>query len=591
MKGAGVVGLLLALAVGMTYPIAFDGRSLMLESGAGEDAFIFLWNSWWTKRAVVDLHAWPYFTPMLYHPHGTGLGMHSYPMVYALASIPFQLAEPGLTGLIRGNNVTVVLSFFLASLGMYLLAHHVSRHRAAAVVAAIFYAYADFRFANTVRLHCLSTEWLPFFVLLLLRWARSGRARDAVGTGLFLVAILYSSLEYFAFTIVLIPFLLTAVVLVGRRRYRLANVVRLGPFGAFLAAFFLTASPLLPALLPYLRAKPTFKLPIHFSADVCDFFLPGARHPHWGKAIAPVTAGFHAGDPGFGMAISYVGWGLFALFLILYLTRRQRRTLTGLWAVGALGCLVLALGPRLHLAGRIFEFDMPYAYLWKLIPPLQASRCPMRWVVFAELFMGVGISLSAAWVLRRRERWARIALGLAVLAMVYELHNGRMTMTPIDVPAYYVEIARDPGAGCVLHFPEPWCRENMLYQTVHHKPLAWEMTRCLPHGSRRSFASLAKGELGRLWKAIRDDPARAFTRPGEGERPEALLRAVLDRFKPSHVIIRAGHMRPDQTARALAILSGSGAREVRQCDGAHVYVFDGPDDSNGPSRVPATRQH
>src|SRR5260370_26108608 len=84
------------------------------------DACIFVWNFWWTRRALASAHGL-YWTDLLGYPHGTSLALHSYPLPHCLLSLPVQWLVPGLPGLLPAFNLAVRPSFRFTPAGAPLL--------------------------------------------------------------------------------------------------------------------------------------------------------------------------------------------------------------------------------------------------------------------------------------------------------------------------------------------------------------------------------------------------------------------------------------------------------------------------------------
>jgi len=108
------------------------------------DSYIFLWNFWWTKKAVTDFVN-PFHTDYLFYPLGTDLSFHSNPLTFSLISIPFQAAIPGPEGLAIAFNTIVLASFILSGFGAYRLALYVTGSRAGALLAGFTFAFMDWR--------------------------------------------------------------------------------------------------------------------------------------------------------------------------------------------------------------------------------------------------------------------------------------------------------------------------------------------------------------------------------------------------------------------------------------------------------------
>jgi hypothetical protein len=246
--------------------------------------------------------------------------------------------------------------------------------------------------------------------------------------------------------------------------------------------FALLLSPiLLPMVLEARRysfmVRPASDLYI-LSASLMDFLVPNRLHTllqpgsfTWiGNQIAPVSERT--------IAIGYLALALAGVGL----WRARSRAL--FWAVAALFFLLLAMGPALHLgnitwaeipadAGAAADGWTPYALLNRLLPFMRISRSVSRFALMVQLCIAVlaGMGL-AAWLGRKSTRQV-VGLGALCLGVVLaEYWVAPYPISPPDTPAYYSQLAAEPGTGALLNLPMNYDRPGyLLYQTVHRRPL------------------------------------------------------------------------------------------------------------------------
>jgi hypothetical protein len=514
-RGATLLGFLL-LTLGMTSPLALYPHRMMLASGMGTDAFIGVWDLWWARCAsAMGLNV--LHTNWLFWPNGTSLALHTNALTYSAASLPLQVmlapgdfASPGVAArypdvLFLVYNLILIVSFTLTGYFTYRLALSETGHRTGALIAGVIFAFAHFRFANTVRLHVIATE-----LLVLATWAwvvllhRPSPKALALWLGA-MVLLVYGSLEYTAYAVPLFVLLAVPPVVrllrgdpsrergaLGRevRARFLARRVDLGWLIGGVVGTCVLLFPLLRELVLHARESPMQfdpRLVQFFSADLFDLFLPNPRHPLWGAVSAPITAGFHRGDGGFGLSLGWIAMALLvAAAFAIFRAREGRRWFWGFVAFG-----ILMLGPALHVGGGILSgFPMPQAILAKIAPFLAASRTPIRYAAPAELCLALAI--AAGWAIRERGsgRDARpLARTLPVLVLgllLFESLAAPMPLVDVPVPEVYRGIDSTPGSSVLVHVPGIAAREDLLYQTVHRQRLAEDLENALPLRSRRS---------------------------------------------------------------------------------------------------------
>jgi hypothetical protein len=77
----------------------------------------------------------------------------------------------------------------------------------------------------------------------------------------------------------------------------------------------------------------------------------------------------------------------------------------------------------------------------------------------------------AGWLGGKRAGSAALG-GLCLLAVLAESWVAPYPLSPPDTPAYYAQLAAEPGSGAVLNLPMNYDRPGyLLYQTVHRRPL------------------------------------------------------------------------------------------------------------------------
>lgn len=486
----------------MTWPLAQNLTSAI--PGDSFDGWQNFWNLWWVKLALVDRQTTPFVTDLLYAPTGVGLYFHTLNPFNGLATLPVQLAD----GLYAAYNAVVFLSWVLGGYGVFLLTLWVLKEGlesrdwrfstqspipyAAAFVAGLIFTFAPFHMAHLLgHMQVMSLEWMPFYILYLLRANQRQRIdkpwlRDALLAGLFLVFVGLCD-WYF----VLYLFLFTALFLVldigywvfRRRTQSLFGITQyairsLLPPGLAGLIFLLLLSPILvPMISEALRfsfmQRPTSDLYI-LSAAVADFFVPNRLHTlfrpdsfTWpGNQIAPVSERT--------IAVGYTAMLLVGVGAI-FAWRRSR-----FWLAVAGFFFLLALGPALHLTS-ITAADIPagdpgptwtlYGLLVEAVPFMRISRSVSRFAVMVQLALSVAAGVGLYEWARRKGRSA-LWIPVAVVLVLAEFWVAPFPISPPDTPEFYSQLAADPAPGAVLNLPMNYDRPGyLLYQTVHGKPL------------------------------------------------------------------------------------------------------------------------
>lgn len=565
------------LSIGMTAPLAWSLDRMMLDAGAGSDAFIGVWNLWWTRYALTH-GSDPFFTSFLYWPSGTSLALHTHSAMYGALTLPLQMvfAQAGPPGIFGIYNLVLLVSFTLSGYFTYRLALHETGHRAASLLAGVIFAFCAFRFANTVRLHVIATEFLVLLVWAFVAWLQQPgalRLLAVLGAGWLLA---HASLEYTAQALLACAWLALSRILPTRLRPATlepgagtSNLFRSDMpdeeprrrlprwVAATLILLVVAATaPLAWRVVQRVAAGGTEfdpRLGEYFSADLLDLMLPNPRHPLWGNASQDITAGFHNGDAGFGTHFGILSGILFLLLLRWSVRVRHGRR----WSLGVLFFGLLALGPVLHVNGESLSIPLPQALLSQ-VPLIGGTRTPIRYFAMAQLCLAIAVAAGWKGWLRAQPRkrltaaatgaaleipgdtptWREVLVGFLVL---FTSLAAPMAMEAEEVPEIYREVrvraqGREPAT--LLHVPGLRSRENLLYQTVHEQRLADDVSTAIPlHDGTEEVIH------DRVWETF----ALAFARPGfvagltESQRQslQELAGAFLQRYSIRWIVVPA----------------------------------------------------
>jgi hypothetical protein len=487
LREAGCLAAYATLTGVATYPlVARIGRAI--PAAANGDSWVYLWNLWWVKRALINLHVSPYFTRDLHFPYGASLYFHTLNLLPDILALPIAT----MAGPAAAYNVIALTAFVLSGYGMYRLALYVlvrldpAEEKAGAAIplaaftAGVVFAFSSYRFVHLLgHLDLLSTEWLPFYVLFLLKTRNERGWINPVVCALFLTATLLTDAYYFLFLLIFTAFLVAHTFW---RRTPALGAAALAPIvriGAALATFAIIASPVLIPMLVLGRsagrtANPAYDVD-RFSADLLAFVVPSPLHPLWGDLVAPVYQNISRNNSG---VEGVVFLGVVPILLALAGIRRYPAMRTS-WLIAAGAFAAMAAGPTLHIAGRavsiVPSFLMPYGLLARL-PYGDIPRVPARFAVMTTLCLSILAAAGALAVFKRHDS-RRAITATFVLAVLIPAEHAILPLPVADAsaPAFYERLRDEPARGGVLEVPIPddpaAFPQRMLYQTVHEKPV------------------------------------------------------------------------------------------------------------------------
>lgn len=430
----------LALTFSFTYPLAWHFDTHHVGEAEG-DAKMYLWNYWWVKKALFELGESPFQTDMIFHPIGIGLSLHTLSAAQGVAYAPLST----LTGPTVAANLIVVWTFMASALATYALARRLGAGVAGSFLAGLVYAFCPYRLARLAgHYDLLGTEWIPLYVLLLLKVKDRPRFPIALSIAAGVVAAVcgYTALSYLAFlalfTIVLLAF------------YR-NEAWRLAPRLALVAVVVVVSlAPLLSQMYRDLSrwSYPAYPGASRYAADLASYVVP------------PPSSSLL---PGRGFGDNLTEATVFPGYVLLVLAALGWRH--RFWTIVAVVFFVLSLGSSLHVAGSDTGIPLPF-WVISQTPLLENLRAPSRFVLVTVLALAMMMALS--WKPRRRFTTAVIAGAIVIeyLAVPTPLFQSRAR--EVDTL-----MANDPSKATVVEIPgiEQLPAATMNHQRAHGKPI------------------------------------------------------------------------------------------------------------------------
>ncbi len=544
-----VLLLFLVLALALSYPLLL--RFTTHTPGSATWAFdeaTFLWNIWYFKHALLDLHASPLHSELIWYPVGIDLILYTYNFFNALVALPLQL----VWGLVPASNATLILATMLSGYGVYLLVRQLLADRRwlprglsghlVPLLAGIIYAFGSNRaiYAALGHYDMVTTQWIPFYALYLTRALRRSGWRDAAMAGLFFGLAALAEMIFAVFLAILTGLLVFFALLpwTSQGRKRCPALVRRLAVIALVAAIVWG-----PALVPIVRefiggdyALAGWGESLKLSTDLLGFVTPTALHPLWGEDWPRALRAVEEGTARFSdVNTVFIGWVTLALAALGALVSGRRARV---WRWVALLFGLFCLGPLLQINGRYefsldgllgdrgVTFPMPFALL-HYIPFVRANRAPNRNSVILMLGVAVLAGYALAWLATRTRRPRAVGVLSAALALAVLFEHAALPLPLTDgrVPEIYRRIAAEPGEFALLQLPLGWRNsfgvfgsertQVQLYQTVHGKPILggnisrapdfkMEYFRRIP-----LFQAITETEFGRPVSANLDAAARA----------------------------------------------------------------------------------
>jgi hypothetical protein len=362
----------------------------------------------------------------------------------------------------------------------------------AAFTAGLVFAFAPLRLGYGLAfLNLYNTEFIPLYVVFLLRATRGNKWLDRIVAGILLGLNAYIDFQIAACLIVLtIIYAVYHWIDVARRERSLPLVsalkntaIALVPVAAIAA---IVALPILAVMANDFAIEGgnyigVYKLDYSTarSYDLLSYILPNARSSLYSGVPLKVMNVNAAADPDDETPRSpdrQAFAGYVVLGLALFATCRRWRA-ARLWVLIAALFALFSFGPWLHVAGQLTTIPLPFIALHE-IPIVNNIRVPMRYGIIVDLVFAVLVALAIKQLqvtLTARRfplLWSGLALLCVPLAILAEYAVLPYPVQAISMSPVYDQIARTPGDFTVLEIPSfnwRWASATELYQAVHEK--------------------------------------------------------------------------------------------------------------------------
>ncbi len=476
-----ILSLYFAVAIGMTWPLA---RRLTTHlPGGSQDTLVHYWNGWWVKQALQAGQS-PYQTDYLYHSQGLSLVYHN----FAWFSIVTWLALAPLTGGFAAYNLSVLINLALCGLGAFLLAYELTGDRRAAFLAGLIYQCWPFRLYQLDHPNLISTQWIPLFLLFLIRTMERKRWQDGMWAGLFLALTGYTRWQQ------LIP----AAILGGI--YFLSTLPRQHPhwrrWVPLLALTgLITIAALTPPFLMLMRQQRTAPAEVlredeeeRMQTDLLAYVTPSDSHPVLKSITQPAYKRYYPNRFDERRFAAYIG--LIAFGLASYGAWKARRRALP-WAAMGITLILLALGPVLSINGQTYpNVPMPYNLAARLYV-VRLLRVPDRF----NMFLALPVAMLAAYgftdILRRtqiRTQGRRRSLILVCLlsgVVLFEYTPAPVSLRHPHQSEFYHQLADESDEFAVLNLPisAVASKRYMFAQITHRHPIVQGKTPRFPEGA------------------------------------------------------------------------------------------------------------
>ena len=423
--------------------------------GCGNDPYVHYWNTWWVGEAL-RRGTNPYFTDMLFHPNGASLVYHN----FAWLNIAGSLVLRPFAGPVGAYNLVYLANMALCGFAMYQLTNYVVGSRGAAFIAGLVHAFWPYRMQRAVHPNLISTQWMVWFLLFLMKTVREGRRRHTLLTALFLTLTALARLQLFVLALFPAALYLAHSFFTERERWKWGTFGRLTTIAAITTMAL--AYPLFPLVQQQIAGEHPGDLFLDEQttdqSDLLAYVWPNTDHPLREAFLRnPLDA-----------TVVFIGYSTLAL--AIYGVVRERSQ-TRMWILMAVMSFVLALGPSLRFAGQVYDhIPLPYRLVgWTF--PVRIMRNPHRFNILLAIPVAVLVGFGVRAILKRRRQV--VAYGLAGLVLFEYLWFPMPTLA-LEHSPFYDELRAEEGVFGLCDLPMGFSGPAKFYmylQTIHEKPI------------------------------------------------------------------------------------------------------------------------
>lgn len=473
--------LYLGLTVILTWPLAALASDHVINAG---DPLFYAWNLLHNVRSIQGG-----FTGLLdtniYYPTTNTLALSDTLASQTLFTYPIIWFT---NNPILAINLYTLLTFPIAGLGMYFLIKSHVKHEYAGVLGGAMFAFSYPRFGQLSHLPALSSQWFPYYFYGLYWFLAGGKFRHLAVALISFLLLLGSTVYLGVFAVVVAMIVIGAFLISWVKRHQLATLwyrlkVALLPLG-FTAAFSLLL------MYPYVRLKAEHP-------EITRSLAESSTRAAYQEDYAAVTdtsllARLLKTNEGERTLYPTVALLLLAGLGLFQWTRKEYRFPIILFSAIALTGLILSFGPERPFSFGPFStgyITLPYAYLYKIFPPLQMLRVPARFSIVFILSLSVLAGYGAAYLASQKRR----ILALAGMALLFLLEIWQRPLPLIKVPTYsntplvYQWLRQQSDVRAIIELPIGKIEEGVIpigqqvtfryHDITEHSPLIAETYR------------------------------------------------------------------------------------------------------------------
>jgi hypothetical protein len=439
--------------------------------GDGGDAYQFLWNFWWIKKAILEGRD-IFYTDYLFYPKGTHLYSHTLTLTYSLLAFLIQFVTNNLFLI---YNFLVLFSFIIASYSTFLLAKHVTKNLLLSILAGIYFGFSSYMYSKALgQLNLCATFIFPLLFLWLIKLVEEENRKKVylISTKIFLLLIFtfFTDLYYFSFSLIIVVLFVFLLMLKKQ-------VDKVGTILLLLLSFFSILSPIIIKYLYHVKHCE------NCYTNLQDILKPSSPFNYF--SFSPFSAfevinSYLRLNPvyNFSYADSVISFPMSLLipFFLVFLLSLKKKILLNEKEKKIVFCFsfifflffILSLGP----SDPIFHLKNIFFYLYHLFFPY--IRVSTRLAIVSLLASIIVFIVMFNKIANKNKNYTTgVILFLIILAYIESFPYKFYFITFSSPPYQIIEmIKNDEDNITILNIPPEWANSFSMYlQTIHEKKM------------------------------------------------------------------------------------------------------------------------
>ncbi|HEY60451.1 MAG TPA: hypothetical protein G4N92_07200 [Anaerolineae bacterium] len=472
-----------------------------VPGAVGDDAY-FVWLIGWVQKALFQWQVNPIKSPLINYPYGFNIfTTEASPLQIAFA-LPFSLIK----GPVFGYNVSMLATFVLSGIAMYIWVKRSTNSWKAAIIAGTAYAFLPYHITHYLsgHLNMAATQWFPLYFMAFydVLSARNVKWKAAVGMGIFIGLIALTSMYYLYMVLFLSALIWLIYVLFYERQVFFQRY-----FWKNLGIVVLICFPFLlfglgPYVYLHVRADMQsfdFGYVSQFSASITDFLLHPTIHFLFGKWVWE-----NFPRDLWNEATLYLGFVVCILAIYAFIRKwrgDENKILMKLLFFGGLFALILAMGTNVTWMEQPVLIDtpsflssyitsdktpiyLPGYFLYLFFPFYGRMRAWMRFAVFVSVFLCFAAGIGSYLILKKTHQKWRVGIFLIILMLIIvdflprPLGSSLLKPRPVD---YWLAEQAEEGGLIQLPFDLSYESVHFYYTLTHNKPIIGLLKVIPPH--------------------------------------------------------------------------------------------------------------